>query len=259
MSGLRMFTIKEHLQETPSIMTIRFKESLDALPGQFVMVWVPGVDEFPMSASYCGRHFGITYKIIGGGTKALTMKRVGEKIGIRGPYGNSFTVNSKRLLFVAGGAGAAPIGLLAEYAVGKKASVDLVLGARTSKEILFERRCANAGAKVHVSTDDGTKGFKGLATVLAREVLAKEDFDAVYACGPEMMIVDLLELTRPRRIPLQASLERLMKCGIGICDSCAIDGMHVCTDGPVFSDTVLRKFEDLGKTKLDAAGRRTSI
>ncbi|MGQ9588508.1 MAG: iron-sulfur cluster-binding protein, partial [Thermoplasmata archaeon] len=94
---------------------------------------------------------------------------------------------------------------------------------------------------------------------LAREILANGNFDTVYACGPEKMIVSLLELTRHRRVPMQASLERFMKCGIGICDSCAIDGLHVCRDGPVFSDTILRRFEDLGKTKLDAAGRRISI
>ncbi|MGQ9587679.1 MAG: dihydroorotate dehydrogenase electron transfer subunit, partial [Thermoplasmata archaeon] len=172
MQGPRMFTVKEHLQETPSIMTIRFKEGLDALPGQFVMVWVPGVDEFPMSVSYCGRHFGITYQIVGDGTKALAAKKVGEKVGVRGPYGNGFAVDGKRLLLVAGGSGMASMAPLVEHAVGKRASVDLVLGARTSKEILFERRCTRKGAKVHVSTDDGSKGFEGLATDLAREILA---------------------------------------------------------------------------------------
>jgi len=254
-----MLKIKEHRDETPSIKTIRFFEKLDADPGQFAMVWVPGVDEFPMSISYAGKHFGITYQVVGDGTKALAKMRVGEKIGIRGPYGRGFEIKGKRLLVVAGGTGMAALGLLVEAAKARRSAVDLVLGARTSKELLFEARAKRAGARVHVSTDDGSKGFKGLATELAKSALDDGEYDLICACGPERMIVGLLRIAKGRHMKMQASLERMMKCGIGICDSCALDGKHVCKDGPVFDSDELEAFEELGKTKLDLSGRKTPI
>lgn len=254
-----MFTIAEHTQETPSIKTIRFKETLSATPAQFVMVWVSGVDEFPMSASYTGHGFGITYQILGDGTRALASKEVGDRIGIRGPYGNGFVLHGSRVLVVAGGAGMAALGPFIEEAAAKGAAVDVVIGARTAEEILFEKRSMLAGGRIHISTDDGTKGLKGFATELASSLLDKERYDCMYACGPERMIVGLLKLATEKGIPIQASLERLMKCGIGICDSCALDGKHVCKDGPVFSETDLRAMAELGKTKLDHAGRKVPI
>jgi dihydroorotate dehydrogenase electron transfer subunit len=254
-----MFTIAEHRDETPTTRTIIFEEKLAAVPGQFVMVWVPGVDEFPMSASYTSKDFGITYQVIGDGTKALAAKDVGEKIGIRGPYGKGFAIHGKRLLMVAGGAGMAPLAPFIEESIDHKVIVDLVLGAKTAGELLFEGRAAKAGANVHVSTDDGSKGLKGLATESAASVLKNERFDCLYACGPEKMIVGLLEIAEKHRTPMQASLERIMKCGIGICDSCALDGRHVCRDGPVFSERELRSFEELGRTKLDTSGRKVPV
>jgi dihydroorotate dehydrogenase electron transfer subunit len=254
-----MFTIAEHRKETPNARTIIFEEKLAAVPGQFVMVWVPGVDEFPMSASYASRDFGITYQIVGDGTKALAGKDAGEKICIRGPYGKGFAIHGKRLLMIAGGVGMAPLAPFVEESIVHEAVVDLVLGAKTEDELLFERRAATAGAKVHVSTDDGSKGFKGLATESAASVLKNEKFDCMYACGPEKMIVGLLDIAEKHRTPMQASLERLMKCGIGICDSCALDGRHVCRDGPVFSERELRSFEELGRTKLDTSGRKVPV
>lgn len=232
---------------------------MEAVPGQFVMVWVPGVDEFPMSVSYSGERFGFTYQIVGEGTKALATMKTGDKVGIRGPYGRGFSIRGKRMLVVGGGAGMAPLGLLIEEAAGHGASVSAVIGARTSKELLFEKRSAAAKARILVSTDDGSKGFKGLATELATDLITKEAFDSMCACGPERMIVGLLGISRKESIPMQASLERLMKCGIGICDSCAIDGRHVCRDGPVFFDDDLTSFNELGKTKLDPSGRKIPV
>jgi dihydroorotate dehydrogenase electron transfer subunit len=254
-----MFKIVENRVETPSTKTMIFEEGLRATSGQFVMVWVPGVDEFPMSVSYSGDRLGVTYQIIGEGTKALASKCPGEKVGIRGPYGKGFAIHGKRLLVVAGGLGMAPLGLFVEEATSHGAKVDVVLGARSSKELLFEGRAARAGARVHISTDDGSKGFKGLATQLAAEVLEKDRFDCVYTCGPEKMIVGLLTLADKKGVPMQASLERIMKCGIGICDSCALDGKHVCRDGPVFNERELRSFSELGKTKLDMCGRKVVV
>ncbi len=223
------------------------------------MVWVPGVDEFPMSVSYPGKDIGITYQILGEGTKALSRMRAGDKIGVRGPYGNGFSVKGRRILVVGGGVGMAPIAPLIDVAVKKRTTVDLVLGARSSMDLIFEKRASRAGAKVHVSTDDGSKGFRGFASTLAAELLEEGHPDQLYVCGPEKMIAKLAALAAKKRIPMQASLERHMKCGIGICDSCALDGVHVCKEGPVFSLKDLSRFEDLGKTKLDPAGRKVSV
>jgi dihydroorotate dehydrogenase electron transfer subunit len=178
---------------------------------------------------------------------------------MRGPYGRGFTLQGKKLLFVAGGAGMAPLAPLIELAASKGHSVDLVIGAKTKQRLLFESRAAAAGARVHVSTDDGSIGFKGLSTELAQIVVSKQTFDTIYSCGPERMLAKVLNIATERGIPMQASLERIMKCGIGVCDSCAIDGKHVCRDGPVFNEGQLRDFEEFGKSKLDASGRKIPV
>ena len=259
MPGHRMLMISDHVDDAPAVKTVLFQYPMVAAPGQFVMVWVPGVDEFPMSVSYVGDSFGFTYQILGDGTKALAAMKSGKVIGIRGPYGHGFSIRGKRLLMVAGGLGMAPIAPFVEQAIEHGSTVDLVIGAKSASNLLFEERASRAGARVHVATDDGSKGFKGFASDLAATLLEKEKFDWVYTCGPEIMMVKVLELATRKGIPVQASLERLMKCGIGICDSCAIDGKHVCKDGPVFSDKDLRVLSDLGRAKLDLSGRRVPV
>jgi dihydroorotate dehydrogenase electron transfer subunit len=254
-----MLRVVSNVEESRIVKTIRLDASVQAAPGQFAMLWVPGVDEFPMSVSYVGDEVGFTYQIVGDGTKALGGARPGEVIGVRGPYGRGFALSGRRILVVAGGLGIAPTAPLIEQAVRSGAKVDLVLGAKSSDELIFETRCSDAGAAVHVSTDDGSKGFKGFATELASEMLRNGDYDSAYTCGPERMIVSLLDICDKLGVPLQASIERFMKCGIGICDSCAIDGFHVCTDGPVFDDETLKRLGQLGKKKLDLAGREVSI
>ncbi len=255
----RIFTITEQVDEARDCRTVRLDGNMDAQPGQFVMVWVPGVDEFPMSVSYVGDNFGITYRIIGDGTRSLAAMRPGDRIGLRGPYGRGFEVAGKRMLAIAGGTGMASIAPLVEMAVSSGVDVDLVVGAKTASELMMVERSERAGARVHVSTDDGSEGKKGLATDIATEVFEAGTFDCACACGPERMIVSVLELTKKHDLPLQASLERYMKCGIGVCDSCAIDGKHVCVDGPVFSNDDLVSLKELGRTRLNPSGRRVPL
>jgi dihydroorotate dehydrogenase electron transfer subunit len=255
-----MLRILEHRSETPRVKTIMFDCPQDAVPGQFVMVWVPGVDEFPMSLSYLAPRCGITYEVIGDGTKALSRMAPGQMVGIRGPYGRGFRVSGKRILAVAGGTGIACIAPMVERAVWTGSKVDLVLGARTASELFFEDRCRSSGAAVQICTDDGSKGREGLATQLASEVMAGDQFDSVHACGPEKMITALMPICKERGIPvMEASLERVMKCGIGICDSCAIDGRRVCDDGPVFGIDVLETLDELGRYKRDTCGRKVPL
>ncbi len=257
--GMRVFTIAGQSDETPTIKTVRMEGALDARPGQFIMVWVPGVDEMPMSISQMGEHFGITYKIIGDGTRRLAGMASGEKLGIRGPYGRGYTLDGGRILAVAGGTGMACLAPLVEQALASGSKVEVVLGARTERELLMEARCQKAGATVHVTTDDGSKGAKGFATDKAAMLMETGGFDQVFACGPEQMIVGVLRSSMKSGVPMQASLERYMKCGIGICDSCALDGKHVCTDGPVFSGEELTLLAELGRSKLAPSGSRIPI
>lgn len=254
-----MLKILKQVDETPSIKTVTLAGGMEAAPGQFVMVWVPGVDEFPMSLSYIGQTIGITYQVVGEGTRGLASKDRGDLVGIRGPYGRGFELKGRRLLVVAGGTGMAALAPFVAHASRAGKKVDVVIGARTGHEILFDERASRAGATIHISTDDGSEGYKGLATDLAAQLMRENSYDHAYTCGPERMIARLVDMCSRRRIPLQASLERIMKCGIGLCDSCAIDGAHVCREGPVFELKDLRRFDDLGKTKLDLSGRKTPV
>jgi dihydroorotate dehydrogenase electron transfer subunit len=115
----------------------------------------------------------------------------------------------------------------------------VIIGVKTKNELFFENRLRNCGATVLVSTDDGSKGYRGFASELAKNILDKEPIDAVITCGPEVMMKTLLGYCR--NIHFQASLERYMKCAIGICGQCCIGkGFRVCQDGPIFDKKTLQ-------------------
>lgn len=246
-------------KEADNVKTIRFKYDADTKPGQFFMVWVPGIDEIPMSASYTKEVKGITVEKIGEATLSLHKMKIGDKIGIRGPYGNGFKLAGKKLLFVAGGTGIISLAPAIENVSENKKNVSVVIGAKTRGELIFVQRIKKTTLNFHISTDDGSIGYHGFASDLAKELLEKEKFNSIIACGPEIMMKKILELGLKNKIPVQASLERFMKCGIGICDSCAIDGLHICKDGPVFDDRRLKKIPDFGRFKRDSCGRRIKI
>jgi dihydroorotate dehydrogenase electron transfer subunit len=242
--------------EATDIKTITFHYPGDVLPGQFFMVWIPGVDEIPMSVSQITKRVkGITFRNIGDATRALYQLKKGDHIGIRGPYGNGFTLIGKRLLFVGGGTGIAMLVPVVEQARKKKLPSTVILGVKTKNQLFFEDRLRRTGTTVLVSTDDGSLGYKGFASDLAKEILQKEKIDMVYTCGPERMMSSLLSYCKS--IPFQASLERYMKCAIGICGQCCVGkGLRVCLDGPIFDGATLKKVEDFGIYRRDAAGRK---
>jgi len=242
--------------ETQDIKTISFRFPGVIHPGQFFMVWIPGIDEIPMSVSLIqGEVKGITFRKIGDATTALYNLKKGDTIGVRGPCGHGFTLKGKHLLFVGGGTGAAMLAPIVELAQGEKLKSTVIIGVKTKKELFFEKRLKKSGAMVLVSTDDGSKGYKGLASDLANDVLKKETIDSIYTCGPEPMMKTIFTLSKG--IPFQASLERYMKCSIGICGQCCIGkGLRVCVDGPVFDRNTLKNVDDFGVYKRDAAGRK---
>ena len=122
--------VTEKVQETPSTVTLRFPYAPAAGPGQFVMVWVPGDDELPMSLSYAsGPSKGVTVKVMGDTSRRIQSIRSGTFLGIRGPYGNQFDLSPRKVLVVAGGSGAAVLAPAAEAALSRGASVVAALGA----------------------------------------------------------------------------------------------------------------------------------
>jgi dihydroorotate dehydrogenase electron transfer subunit len=249
-------TILTSTTEATDIKTITFRYPKAVIPGQFFMIWIPGVDEIPMSVSEITKDVkGITFRKIGDATHALYHLSPGSKIGVRGPYGNGFKLTGKHLLFIGGGTGVAMLAPAVEQARKRKLKSTVIIGVKTKNELFFENRLRRCGATVLVSTNDGSKGYKGFASDLAKDVLKKEKIDAVFTCGPEPMMKTLLSSCRT--ISFQASLDRYMKCSIGICGQCCIGkGLRVCLDGPIFDGKTLKKVEDFGVFRRDAAGRK---
>ena len=246
-------------KEAKDIKTFMFEYPGKIAPGQFFMIWIPGIDEIPMSVSCINKNIrGITFRKVGEATNALFNLKEGDKIGVRGPYGNGFELKGKKILFVGGGTGVAMIAPAVEEAVRKNISSTVIIGVKNKSELFFEDRFKKCGAQIYVSTDDGSKGYKGFASDLTKELLSKEKFTSVLTCGPEIMMKKLLDICK--NIPFQASLERYMKCGIGLCGQCCIgEGLRVCKEGPVFDGKMLKDFEDFGVYKRDAAGRKVRV
>ena len=139
-----------------------------------------------MSVSYIDKNLkGFTFRNVGEATDALFKLKDGDKIGIKGPYGNGFKIKGKKILFVGGGTGIAMLGPAVEEAKNKNVSATVVLGVKNKNELFFEKRFKELGAKTHVTTDDGSKGYKGFATDFAKDILSKERFDLIITCGPE--------------------------------------------------------------------------
>jgi len=242
-------TIARVKAETPSIRTFVFEESFPHIPGQFVMVWVPGVDEIPMalSSENC-----ITVQKAGDATSALFALAAGARLGIRGPFGNGFHKGEK-MLAIAGGVGAAPLLSLART----DSVMTLLLGARNESELLFVDLLDEC-TDVLIATDDGSLGQKGFVTALMDD-LNLGAYDRVAVCGPEVMMRAVLSKVDEKGIAhkTEFSLHRYMKCGVGVCGSCCVDpsGLRVCRDGPVFSgDKLLRS--EFGSYMRDASGRK---
>ncbi|HTT45180.1 MAG TPA: dihydroorotate dehydrogenase electron transfer subunit [Thermoplasmata archaeon] len=253
-------SLTERVEETPSTVTLRFPYAPPADPGQFVMIWLPGDDELPMSLSYTdGVSKGVTIKAMGNTSRRVQSIRTGDRVGIRGPYGNRFDLSPKRVLVVSGGSGAAVLAPAAERARATGRSVTVALGATRAPELLFKERFLRMGASVEVATDDGSEGTKGFVTAVAERLLSTEPFDAVWTCGPEVMMKKVIAAAAPRKVPVFCSLERHMKCALGMCDACAIGPFHVCVDGPVFPAEKLAGVNEFGAFHRDSSGRRVPL
>jgi len=247
-------------EESPSVRTFFFDHQFETMqPGQFVMVWVRGVDEVPMGLSSKN---SITVQKVGEATSKLFELKEGDSFGLRGPFGRGFSLprEEEKTLVIAGGVGAAPLAPYAEAASASGSEVHTVLGARSADDLVFEERFEEAG-EVYVSTDNGSKGAKGFVTDVLSGINLSV-YDKIAVCGPEIMMASVFRLLQEKKAleKSEFSLHRYFKCGIGVCGACCIDrsGLRVCRDGPVFSGVQLLDSE-LGKYTRDASGRRVKI
>jgi dihydroorotate dehydrogenase electron transfer subunit len=254
-------TIEKIIDETPTVRTLVFSDDVlsNVLPGQFAMVWIPGVNELPMSvmvseekgkAAFTVRKRGIS-------STALYDLQAGSQIGVRGPYGNSFTIKDGKILLVGGGTGLVPLLRLAKFAKPTN-EVVILMGSKTKEEIFFEAAANKILAKnkheIIVCTEDGSYGKKGFVTDVMSELIKNIKFDGIYTCGPELMMYKVVQMANSNHIFVEASLERMMKCGIGICGSCCMGESLVCHDGTVFDGEFLAKNSEFGHTHRSKAG-----
>ncbi|MBC7222948.1 MAG: dihydroorotate dehydrogenase electron transfer subunit [Anaerolineae bacterium] len=229
----RAFRVAQVRQETPRVRTFVLEGRLAAQPGQFVMAWLPGLDEKPFSLADADP-LTLAVARVGPFTEALHRLKVGDRLWVRGPQGRGFSVPSGRLFVVGGGYGVAPLLFLARRAREAGREVWAALGARTAAELLFVDRFRALGCRVEVATEDGSTGRRGLAPEVAAALLAEGGVAGLAACGPEGLLQAVAALGRRWDVPTEVSREAYMRCGIGVCGSCARDGRLVCKDGPVF-------------------------
>jgi dihydroorotate dehydrogenase electron transfer subunit len=227
------------------------------VPGRFFMVWVPRVDEKPYAVSYLdGERAGITVQVRGPFSTRLAAARRGDRVGLRGPYGRGFWGverwgRGERVALVGGGCGMAVLAPLAEALP----EAQLVQGARTAEGLLFLERFP--GQVVY--TDDGSAGVGGFPTEWLAKAAAGGAVKMVYGCGPEAMLAAVAGVCREAGVPAQLSLERYMKCGIGVCGQCECDGRRVCVEGPTFDLDELAAMPSFGRRRRDKTGRATSL
>jgi dihydroorotate dehydrogenase electron transfer subunit len=263
-----MVTIEDIVQETPTVKTFFFRDELSELakPGQFLMVWIPRIEELPLSIMISDKknYAAVTIRKHGYGSTSLFEMKQGDKLGIRGPYGNSFILKDtyKSILLIGGGTGLVPLVRLLNTIKTKKINIVIIIGSKSKNEVFFINLIYkildnNKLFKILISTEDGSFGKRGFPIDILKEVLSEGyyNFDMIYTCGPELMMKKIFDIAIEKKIPIQASLERYMKCGIGICSSCCINDMLVCYDGTIFNNEQLQNFSEFGFSYRDKSGR----
>lgn len=258
--------ITEIIEETRAVKTFVLDAGIPAAePGQFVMLWLPNVDEKPISIA-SPSPLTLTVARVGPFSMTLHECGVGDLIGWRGPFGRPYHLYSEKpAILVGGGYGGAPLHYLASHALDSgllPEQIIVALGARRRDYLIYVDRFRALGLPPIIATDDGSVGYKGYVTDAVVKHLESQSFatsPVIYGCGPEAMLAALYRIARERNLDAQLCVERYMKCGFGICGQCAMDSLLVCIDGPVLTLDQLDGVQDFGHFHRSTTGRRMPI
>jgi NAD(P)H-flavin reductase/formate hydrogenlyase subunit 6/NADH:ubiquinone oxidoreductase subunit I len=256
----KLATVVKKVPMTANEMLFEIKldngSSIDHKPGQFVEVSVFGVGEAPISLSSSPTKkstFELCVRKIGNVTTKLHSLNVGDKVGIRGPFGNGFDpefLKGKDLLFVAGGLGIAPLRSLFNYVLDNRENygrVTLLYGCKEPRELLFGDEMVALAERDDVEykptvdwcpENEVWTGNIGVITTLIPQVNFDPESTYAIVVGPPIMYKFVIADLKKRSVPddhIIISLERRMKCGVGKCGHCQINQLYVCKDGPVFN------------------------
>ncbi len=255
MKEIHDFTIVERYQRGGQYFILVLKHDgkiLPIAPGQFVEVLVQGVREVmlrrPISIHDVDEKRGtitLLIQIVGNGTRQLSKLQVGDSLSLVYPLGHGFTTDipkQSKVLMVGGGAGIAPLLHLSRVLATKGIRPTVLLGGRTA-ELIPVHNEFNPFGEVHIATDDGSLGHKGL--VISHPAFSNV-YDIIYTCGPTPMMKAVARSAAERGIRCEVSLENMMACGVGACLCCVTDTDEghkcVCKEGPVFDISTLKKW-----------------
>lgn len=225
----------ENKQVCDDICVLTFDRKINIQAGEFVFLWIPGVGEKPFSA-LSDDPFQLAVIDVGIFTHELMLLEVGAEVYVRGPYGIPVSPHQgAKIMAVAGGTGLAAVYQLAR----DFGNAEVFTGARTSERLYYLEECQKV-AEVHIATDDGSEGYKGVVTELLRERLKEMGAEELrnlvfYNCGPAPMVHAAAKVQREFCSDDQifSAIDYLTKCGVGICGACAApDGQRICVDGP---------------------------
>jgi len=237
---------------------------LGHMPGQFVEVSIAGVGEAPISISSSptqGDTFEMVVRNVGNVSGVMHKLEPGDKLGIRGPFGTEFPVSSamkgKDILFICGGIGLVPVRSAIQYVLDNREDygrVIILFGAKTPADRLFVEEMEEWMAKKNVTLletvdfrDETWTGSEGVITTLLPLVKLDPANTAAIVCGPPIMYKFVLLELQKMKISAEStyiSLERRMKCGVGKCGHCQINGLYVCQEGPVFKYSDVADIEE---------------
>lgn len=236
----QIYRVMTNRQENDRTTTLVLDRFIDAQPGQFVMIWLPGSGEKP----YCvtnNHPLTLTVVQVGPFSRALCDRQSGDPVWVRGPFGHGYQLLGERLCLVGGGYGVASLLFLARRAVAEYRHVDVCIGAQKAEDVLLLASFKELGLHPTVTTEDGSLGYTGLVTGLVDALLREHPPDWLYACGPPAMLEAVSAQCRTHRCSHQLSWEAHIRCGLGLCGSCECSienpnfpaGWLVCQDGPV--------------------------
>jgi NAD(P)H-flavin reductase len=253
--------------EAPGVSTLwlRFqdptlREHYKFRPGQFNMLMVPGYGEAAISISSSSEdttRIGHTVRFVGNVTQAISRLKVGDVIGLRGPFGTSWPVEQYKghnIVIAAGGIGLPPLRTVIYYVMNHRQDfgrVIILYGARTPQDLQFVQEYQgwkDAGIELMVTVDradDTWKGQVAVVPVLFYNLRLDARNTVLFSCGPEIMLRFVIYEALARRIPpsrIFVSMERNMKCGQGFCGHCQIGPYFACKDGPVFTYEQLQPY-----------------